>query len=36
MKGMSKVAKGKPFRKKKIVPLCSQSFMLMALEIKRS
>jgi len=35
MKGIDKLAKGKPF-KKKIVPLCSQSSMLMALEIKRS
>jgi hypothetical protein len=33
---IGKVAKGKPFKKNKIVPLCSKSFMLMELEIKRS
>jgi hypothetical protein len=36
MKKIGKVAKGKPFKKNKIVPLCSKSFMLMELEIKRS
>jgi hypothetical protein len=44
MKRMGKVAKDRPFEKKKkekekkrkVVPLCSKSFMLMELEIKRS
>jgi hypothetical protein len=42
MKRMDKVAKGRPLKKrkrkgeKKVVPLCSKSFMLMELEIKRS
>jgi hypothetical protein len=36
MKKIGKVAKGRPFGKKKKFPLCSKSFMLMELEIKRS
>jgi hypothetical protein len=41
MKRMGKVAKGRPFlkkkeKKRKDVPLCSKSFMLMELEIERS
>jgi hypothetical protein len=44
MKRMGKVAKDRPFeknkkekeKKRKVVPLCSKSFMLMELEIKRS
>ena len=43
MNRMGKVVKGRPFlkkeekeKKRKDVPLCSKSFMLMELEIKRS
>jgi hypothetical protein len=42
MKRMGKVVKGRPFKKekrkekRKVVPLCSKSLLLMKLEIKRS